>query len=72
VLDRSGEAIEAPDEDNLEPASPGGLHEPVERGAPLAGARDAAVDELLDHLPAPLGGVGTQGSQLDLWILVVG
>ncbi len=72
VLHRPGEAIEAPDEDHLALAGPGGLHEPVERRPALLGARDAAVDELLDHPPTPLGGVGTQGSQLDLWILVVG
>jgi hypothetical protein len=72
VFDRAGEAVEAPDDHGLERAGPGGLHQPVERRPPLRGARDAAVDELLDHLPAPLGGVGAEGGQLDLGVLALG
>src|SRR5712692_2939310 len=72
VLDRPREAIEAPDEDDLELAGPGRLHQPVECPPALLGARDAAVDELLDHLPVPLGRVRAEGDELDLGVLALG
>jgi len=65
VLDRSREAIEAPDEDDLELGGPGRLHQPVECPPALLGARDATVDELLDHLPVPLGRVTAEATS---WI----
>ncbi len=67
-----GEAIEAPDEDGLKVAGPGGLHQPVKRRPALCGARDAAVDKLLDHLPCALGRVGAEGDELDLGVLALG
>src|SRR5262249_41244552 len=72
VLNRPGEAVEAPDQHDLEPAGPGGLHQPVERGPALRGARYAAIDELLGHLPAPLGCVSAEGDELDLGVLTLG
>jgi hypothetical protein len=72
VLDRPREAIEAPHQDNLELTGPGRLHEPVECPTALLGARDAAVDELLDHLPVSLGGVRAEREELDLGVLTLG
>jgi hypothetical protein len=51
-------------------SGPGRLHEAVQRGPTFLRPREAVVGELLDDGPAPLGGVGTKGSQLKLRVLV--
>jgi len=71
VLDRSREAIEAPDEDDLELGGPGRLHQPVECPPALLGAETPRSTN--SRPPAsPAGRVTAEGDELDLGVLTLG
>jgi len=71
VLHRPGQAVERPDQDNIEAAAAGVAEHLIEARAPSLGAADP-VDVLLDDLQAALSGQGSEVVELGLGMLIDG
>ena len=72
MFDRAGKAVKPPDQHRLKPTGPDGFHQPIERGPPLLGPREAVVHKLVENLPPPLRRMGSEGRQLHFGILPIG
>jgi hypothetical protein len=71
MLDRTRYAVEGPDHHDLEPATPGIGHQPIESWPLLLGSADG-IAVLANDLVAALSSHLPQVEQLGFWVLVGG